>query len=299
MKALLTTTILTLFLALNIAVGQDYAFRVLANKGTNSVKKNGTWEPLKTGSSIQETDAIKLGEGSYLGLLHSSGRTLELKESGEFKVSDLLSKVSTGSSSVASKYANYVMNKMTSQEGSGHRMSVTGAVERATDNSSLKVFIPESVDLYNSDAVITWENIEGEPEYTVTLKNMFDEVILEKKTSEPSIKLNFDDPKIKDEILVIFNVKLTDDESVTSDEYGIKRLSKDESQEIDNILKELKAEVGDDSSLDKLIYASFYEDNDLLIDALTNYIGAMEMSPDVPDFEDAYNQFIMRNGLGN
>ena len=224
---------------------------------------------------------------------------MELTEAGEFKVSDLLSKISTGNSSVAAKYANFVMNKMTSQEGSGHRMSVTGAVERATNNSSLKVFIPESVDLYNSDAVITWESVEGETDYTVTLKNMFDDVIFELTTSDAAIKLNFDDPKIKDEILVIFNVKLTSDESVASDEYGIKRLSPEESQEIDKVLTVLKAEVGDDSSLDKLIYASFYEDNDLLIDALTNYVGAMELSPEVDDFKDAYQQFIMRNGLGN
>jgi len=299
MKALLTTTIFTVALALNIAVGQDYAFRVLANKGTNQVNKDGSWVALKTGTSIQEADVLKLADGSYLGLLHSSGRTLELKEAGEFKVSELLSKVSTGSSSVASKYANYVMNKMANQDGTGHRMSVTGAVERATDNSSLKVFIPESVDLYNSDAVITWEGVEGDPEYTVTLKNMFDEVIFEEKTEDSNITLDFDDPKIKDEILVIFNVKLVEDESVASDEYGIKRLSKEETQEIDVTLNALRAEVGDDSPLDKLIYASFYEDNDLLIDALTNYVGAMEMSPDVDDFKDAYQQFILRNGLGD
>lgn len=299
MKALLSTTIMTVFLAMNIAYGQDYAFRVLANKGTNMVNSGGDWQPIKTGASLKETDAIKLAEDSYLGLLHSSGRTLELKEAGEHKVSDLLTKVSTGNTSVASKYANFVMSKMTSQEGSGHRMSVTGAVERATDDSSLKVYIPESVDLYNPEAIITWEGVEGEPEYTVTLKNMFDEVILEEKTTEPSIKLNFDNPKIKNEILVIFSVKLADDESVTSNEFGIKRLSDEETQEIGKTLDALKAEVGDDSPLGKLIYASFYEENDLLIDALTNYISAMEMSPEVEDFQTAYDQFIIRNGLGN
>ena len=124
-------------------------------------------------------------------------------------------------------------------------------------------------------------------------------VILEEKTTDPAIKLNFDNPKIKDEILVIFSVKLADDESVTSNEFGIKRLSDEETQEIGKTLNALKAEVGDDSPLDKLIYASFYEENDLLIDALTNYISAMEMSPEVEDFQTAYDQFIIRNGLGN
>jgi hypothetical protein len=127
---------------------------------------------------------------------------------------------------------------------------------------------------------------------------MFDEVIMETTTGESSIKLDFNDPKLKDQRLVIFSVKLKDDETVQSGEYGIKKLSKEEAETIKNSYESLKAEIGDDTSLDKIIFASFFEENNLIIDAATNYEYAIKLSPDVEDFKNAYKQFLTRNGLG-
>jgi hypothetical protein len=54
-----------------------YAFKVLANKGANEVKTGDSWTPLRTGASLKEGDEIKLGENSYVGLIHSSGKPKE------------------------------------------------------------------------------------------------------------------------------------------------------------------------------------------------------------------------------
>jgi hypothetical protein len=177
-------------------------------------------------------------------------------------------------------------------------MNVTGAVERATDDASIKVNLPSSVELFSPEAIITWADVEGNHDYKVILKNMFDEVIMETTTSDPSINLDFNDAKLKDQRLVIFSVKLKDDESIQSGEYGIKKLSREEAETIRNSYESLKSEIGDDSSLDKIILASFFEENNLIIDAATNYENAIKLSPDVEDFKDAYRQFLLRNGLG-
>ncbi len=299
MKTNFITLILTLVLSVSLVYGQDFAFRVMATKGENNVLTGGEWQPLKTGTKIQENETIKVGSDSYVGLYHHTGRTLELKSSGEFTTGDLLEKISTAQTSVAGKYADFVLSKMQSEEGSGHRMSVTGAVERATDDASLKVLMPSSVELYNEEAIVRWSEVEGDHNYKVVLKNMFDDVIMEAQTEEPAIKLNFEDPRLDGEKLIIFSVRLADDESVQSAEYGIKKLMEDEKESIQGSYEALKAEIGDDSALDKLIYAAFFEDNNLMIDALTNYEYAIQMSPDVDDFKSAYEQFIVRNGLGN
>ncbi len=61
---------MTLFLSLFIscAIAQDYAFKVLANKGANEVKSGSEWAPIKTGASLKNDDELKLSPNSYMGL---------------------------------------------------------------------------------------------------------------------------------------------------------------------------------------------------------------------------------------
>src|SRR5689334_14157863 len=80
------------------AFAQDYAFKVLANKGANEIKSGGAWVPLKTGASLKKDDEVKLADNAYLGLVHLSGKPMELKMAGNYKVSDLETKVGSGSS---------------------------------------------------------------------------------------------------------------------------------------------------------------------------------------------------------
>ena len=76
-------------------------------------------------------------------------------------------------------------------------------------------------------------------------------------------------------------------------------MTPDESAQIEQELKELKLVfAGEESALDKLILASFYEQNNLLADALTCYEYAIELSPEIQAFQNAYDQFVFRNGLG-
>lgn len=64
-----------------IAVGQaDYAFKVLANKGSNEVKSGDAWQAVKTGDRLKSTDEIKVAENSYVALVHVKGKPIELKE---------------------------------------------------------------------------------------------------------------------------------------------------------------------------------------------------------------------------
>lgn len=308
MRSLVTFLAVLVGLGLNIATAQEYVFKVLVNKGDNKAKASGAeWQPVKTGSKLNNGDQIKVSEGAYLGLVHSSGKTIELKNADVYNVSDISSKISGTNSSVASKYADFVLSKMSSEGeediNANHRnyMSVTGAVERATTSAALNVMMPSSVEVLNNEAIVRWtepKEAAGKA-YVVTLKNMFDETILTKETTETSVTLNFDDPKLAKEKLVILKVSVKGEAGMESGEYGIKRLSGQEAQTIEVNLNSLQQEVSGETALDKLILASFYEENNLLVDALTMYEQAIKMSPDVPEFKDAYAQFLIRNGLGN
>src|SRR5688572_21910418 len=82
----------------SLVLGQDYSFKVLANKGSNEVKSGDTWSPLKTGATLKKGDELKLAENSYVGLVHSSGKPMELKLAGAHKVDELAAKVGGGTS---------------------------------------------------------------------------------------------------------------------------------------------------------------------------------------------------------
>lgn len=291
-----------LMLAATVSYGQTFSFRVLASKGENQVKRNGQTEALKTGSSLFSGDEIIAVEGSYIGLMHKTGKTYEVKQAGSYPVTDLENKMNTGASSSASRYANYIMAKMNESEGSTNyrqNMAVTGAVERATSSSAIQVLLPNSIDVYNADAIVRWKEIEGAEGYTVTLKNIFDEVVMREETDKSMLKLDFNSDVLASERLVILNVKVTGNDDVASGDYGIKRMTGADAETVSNDIEALRAEVPEDSPLSKLIEASYYEDNNLLLDALTKYEEAITLAPDVQDFQDLYEGFIIKNGLGN
>lgn len=285
--------------------GQDYVFKVLANKGGNTVKIDHSkdWEPIRTGATLNSDDELRISENSYIGLVHASGKTVELKDQGNYYVKDLAAKLGNSRSSVASKYANFVINKMTSDESEdinkNHReyLTVTGAVERSVLDAPITLKMPSSVEVLNEKALIRWDDVKDAEQYIFTVKDMYDEVILTKEVNQPFIWLELAKAPVNSEELIIVSVKVKGNDKIYSGNYGIKRLTGVDADPILKELEQLSASLREESSLNKLILATFYEENNLLIDALIYYEQAVQLSPDVEQFSIAYELFAKRNGL--
>src|SRR5688572_30895252 len=133
---------LALIVALFVVAGQlsaqDYTFRVLVNKGKNELKSGETWQQVKVGSSLQSHDELRVAENSYVGLVHKTGKPLELKQSGKYKVMDLAAKV-TGGENVLNKYTDFILSKNT---GPKTNLTATGAVTRG--DGFIQVHLPKS-----------------------------------------------------------------------------------------------------------------------------------------------------------
>ncbi len=296
-------TIMLVF-GVGIANGQGYTFRVLANKGQNQVKKDGasTAVALKTGATLSDGDELIASQGAYIGLMHKSGKTLEVRTPGTKKVEDLAKMVNTKSASVSSRYAKFLANKMNEKEQPDYRarLNATGAVSRAlAGDEQIQVLIPsEDASVLGDNAILNWDTPEGMEENTfiVTVKNIFDEEIMKKEVAGNSVELNFTDSKMQNEEgLWIINVKAKENLDVSSGDIAIKR--PENPSQYDEGLNSLKAEVDEDSPLNKVIYASFYEENGLIVDALTAIEEAIKMNPDVEDFKIIRKDIIERNGI--
>ncbi|NQZ76521.1 MAG: hypothetical protein HRT61_10490 [Ekhidna sp.] len=296
-------TVMLVFVA-GVANGQGYTFRVLANNGQNQVKKEGAAAAvaLKTGSTLNDGDELIASQGAYIGLMHKSGKTLEVRTPGTKKVAELAKMVNTKSASVSSRYAKFLSNKMNEKEQPNYRarLNATGAVSRAlAGDEQIQVLIPsEDASVLGDNAILNWYTPEGMEENTfvVTVKNIFDEEIMKQEVSGNNIELDFTQEQMKNEEgLWIINVRAKENLDVSSGDIAIKR-PEDPAQYAEG-LSSLKAEVDESSPLNKVIYASFYEENGLIVDALTAIEEAIKMNPEVEDFKIIKKDIIERNGI--
>jgi tetratricopeptide (TPR) repeat protein len=132
--------------------------------------------------------------------------------------------------------------------------------------------------------------------YEVVAKNMFGDELMKIETPENAIQINRNDPKFKNEDILI-EVRSNGDKKKTDKSYLLRRLS----SERQNLIKKLIAELGEDiqqeTALNKFIMAGFYEENKLFVDAIGAYEEAIKLAPDVPTYKEAYEEYLLRNKL--
>jgi hypothetical protein len=293
MKSRRTAFFVIALISFGYGHAQDYAFKVLVNKGKNELKSGSNWQQLKVGLSLKPADELKISENSYLGLVHVSGKALELKQSGNYKVMDLAAKVD-GGSSVLNKYTDFILSSSTSPK---NRLAATGAVDRGVDNIQVFLPKPEQAVVYNDDVIISWDGQAAAGPYVVTFKSLFDDELDKVETPQNSISINLDDSNFANEDNIIVEVASTINKNKISDRYTLKKLSKADKERINSALSEIENPTSEPTALNKLLIAGFYEQNNLLIDAATAYLEAIKLAPDVPQYQEAYNDFLLRNAL--
>ncbi|MEQ9403022.1 MAG: hypothetical protein RIM99_05510 [Cyclobacteriaceae bacterium] len=304
-KVVLSTVTLLFVFASGVVYGQGYTFRVLANKGQNQVKRAGATAAiaLKTGATLNAGDELIASQGAYIGLMHKTGKTLEVRTPGTQKVSDLEKKVNTKTASVSERYGQFLAKKMNEKENTNYRskLNATGAVSRAlAGDEQIQVLLPNQVNVIGDNAIVTWDSPEGMESnaFIVTVKNIFDEEIYKEETTSNSINLDFNAEQMKnDEGLYILTVRAKENMDVKSGDIGIKRLKGADASQYQEGLTALQSEVPEEGSLSKIIYASFYEENGLILDALTKMEEAIRLSPEVSDFEELRKDILERNGI--
>jgi hypothetical protein len=269
----------------------------LANKGANEVKSGEDWLPIKTGTSLKNDDELKLSANSYIGLVHATGKPLELKQAGNYKVSELAAKVTTGNSSVLTKYTDFILSS-NSAEAKKNRLSATGAVDRG-ETSAIQLLLPQNqhAGIYNNTAIISWAGTSVAGPYVATIRNMFDDELAQIETPEAFFQIDLADEKFSKENALLIEVKSKSDPKVVSKQHLIKKLSPAEQENVKKSLGEILGDVQEPTALNKFILAGFYEENNLFIDAISSYEEAIKLAPDVTAYKEAYDDFLIRHGI--
>lgn len=291
-----TLSLVTVFIFTSIlAFGQDYAFKVLACKGVNEVKSGDSWQPLKTGASLKATDELRIGENAYLGLMSADGAPVELRQAKVMKVADI--PVKKGNSAL-NKYTDFILSS--DAEGKKNKLGATGAVVRdIKESKAISVILPdkEFPYVYNRSVVINWDGQQVKGPYVVVVKDMFEEPISTFETPEVSFTLNMGDAKLASQSAVFVEVHAKSDAKLNSSRFYVKPMPAAEREKIKKQLDEILGDVSEETAMNKIYLARFFEENNLLIDAIGEYEKAVKLAPDVPDFKEYYDTFLYRRGM--
>lgn len=278
---------------------QQAVFSVILNKGDNYIKNGKAEHEILLGSKLAKADMLNIESNGYVALVHEgSGASLELTEGGQYLVSELEQKLERMPTTVLAKYGIFLMKKLNPDEKGNQNLNVTGAVERG-GIGVIEVDLPKVNDLFGDQIIIKWKQADNIEDYVVTIKDKLDEIITEKPVHGTSIVIDLNQGQLHDEKMIIICVRAKQNKELRSPDFGIKRLGPKEGEVIANEFDNLKMVANSNNVVDKLLIASFFEENQLLADAITYYNEAQTISPDPDGFNKLYNNFLVRNGLKN
>lgn len=299
--------LIVIFATSILSYAQDEIFKVLINKGSNKaiVASSSTPQDLIVGKKIYATDKIVIVTGGYLGLSHKSGKTIELKTAGTYEVSKLVEQVTTQNASVSSKYVTYVAGQMTAnnEDLAANRykhMAVTGSVERKTDK--IKPLSLNQSTVLDELIILKWNlikiNNESAKIYVITFTNMFDEELLVKETSDTQLVVDLAKLSLKNEKNIVWYVKVKEAPAIRSDKYNLQYVSDEKkATELHDQITALKAELSEQTALNKLLLATFFAENKLTLNAMEYYEEAIALAPEVDEFKIIYGKYLVDSGL--
>jgi hypothetical protein len=269
--------------------GQDFEFKVLVTKGKNEVKAGNAWNALKVGASLKKTDEIRVGQNSYLGLIHTSGKPVELKDPKIYKISELVPKLDA-TPSVLAKYTEFIISSNTTKRNS---LAATGAVHRGPNN--IRVFLPKT-DLayaYGDSITIQWDKEKAAAPYVVTFTTFFGDELFKTETSNAFVAINLADQAFSRENEFQVHVFSKKDRK-ESEQYIIRKVKKEERARLKPLVADALIQTKANTAINKLLLAGFYEQEKLYIDAATAFQKAVKLEPSM---QTHYDEFLLRNGM--
>ena len=296
MKLLTTLSVLLLTF---IGYSQNTLFKVITSQGTAEVITNGTTSAIYSGARLNSGSKLKLSPNAYLGLIHISGSTIEVKQAGEYDITELAKQFTTQQSSYSKKYGDYVVQQVTSDSESKKNYSYTGAVTRGPHD--IVLWSPSEVStvklMQSIPIKLNWGKVDGVTEYKVVIKPLDESSILYSEvTTETNILLDLssvapttDTPYFMEIIAIGAKATPTRKPSYLTDEKS--------SEIVTAELEELKNQVNVESAFGNLMIASFYAKHGFTMYAISSYQEAVILEPTVTDYKNIRDIYFSENHI--
>lgn len=297
---------ISLFIGLLIfgigAYAQEIAFKTLAAKGTCMVQRGADpdeYTPISTGLKIFEEDKIIItGSTSYVGLVSVDGKALELKKGGVYHVKDLSTALASGETSMAQKYLSLLVDDMSKvDDNTARNMKYTGSVERSIENKDIVMFLPAVTKIAGTPGTVQWYPKSTIDEYHVNIYNPYEEAVFTEKTSINNLSIDFSQLGLHPGQVYKIMVSDASNKTLNSGFISLQVPTRSEMAKYETDVDMLKGEVPANSAIGDMVIATYYEEQELFLNAIPYYESAIEKEPNIVEYQDAYNMFLFKIGL--
>ncbi|MGE5680800.1 MAG: hypothetical protein ACM34K_07960, partial [Bacillota bacterium] len=249
-----------------------------------------------TGSKLFSGDKVKLEDNSYLGLCYVKGRTLEVTTPGEFNVDDLAKNLTAENSSVTKRMTSYIINEMIIKNKTKEMKNMAGVVRQ--NLAYIDKDFPNSTIVIDTLVTFRWFPAKEAKSYAFEIRNPSSKAVFLKETEDTSVTVNVLDLELEPGKCYYWFVYDPENQSVASDSNCIMVMNKAAYQSITDSVRQLRSDLSDPRSpLNQIIIASFYENNNMYLNALSYYQNAMKYLGTVEEFQKKYILFLMKAGL--
>ena len=295
-------------------------FIVIAKNGDamQHNKKQPAWKNLQRGDTITAAEEIKIPQGGYVNLLHSSGRNLELKTSGVIPVAVLLQKIAPKPSPIYQRLYSYIYGEIIKSNAKNDAFPTAG-VERSICITPAKKATPGEVavnqydenyqrtlipviypkNTYTMQPVInfSWIKKENLNNYELKVLDRYDVAVFTKKVFDSTYTIDLQSLNIKKGECYFWFVEAG---FYKSNRFCIVLLPENEIKAIKDtvaiIEKEFKSNPG---PMLNLALASFYASKNLTKEAAHYYREAANVAPQIKDYADIYKNYLNKIGMAD
>lgn len=279
-------------------ISQEQVFTVLTSKGDVQVKRsNNSWQSLSIGVKLYKGETIKLNKNNYVGLLHSTGKTKELKNEGIFNVSDIAGAFDSQKASVSSKFAGYLLQEFMNKDDAKKEMENLGAVVRQ-GMERIELDFPSTTLIMDSTIRFSWFLREKGEKYIFQIINNAKNTVYMKEIADSFIVIDVNELQFEKGKPYQWELFSSVNHEIHSDTAIFELLPGNRKQvimiELGELLKELEY---DETALNYLIIAKYFEQNKLTANAKKYYEKSVAGAPGVDDYLFAYIKFLQANGM--
>ena len=232
-----------------------------------------------------------------MGLVHKSGKAIELRQEGIIVIADLLKQVSSKQTSM-DKLVGFVVNSVKgAEEGKNIR---SASVEMSLNVNKLRLISPRTTKTIDDEMSFTWHgSADGKPAtYVFTITDANQNVRFKKELTETQLSVNLKQLNLEKDRCYYWSVAQVGAQTPAAESYCIYLLNEAEAASLTNQLQVLRQEQNaQPTALDKLMLGAFYEQNGLTYRALNAYKEAASVGGDVEIFSDSYREFLRRTGV--
>jgi tetratricopeptide (TPR) repeat protein len=280
-------------------LSQSYLFKVLTISGKvdYSLSSGQSWKKVQTGESLNRDYKIRLDKNSYTALMYNDGRTMEIQDEGIFEIKDLEQNIINLKRSVSQKFANFVAQEIITDKSEKKDMKTFAAVVRVRPNH-IESAIPSSTALLDSIINFSWHSYPSSRKYIIGILGSAKTTIFMDIVDDSIYTLDASKLNLNYETVYKWYVFDADNPQIISDTNSVILKSLGNKSAILDTLELLENEFqSNETPLNRLSLGTFYERNNLNIEALIEFNKAVSLAPESEEYKLFFAKFLLRHKL--